>query len=71
MKNPDGHTMYWVYAWDGPEREYNFDTATNRDDAKRISRDMIEDGWHHGYIWFGDDKGAFTHLDPFAKFGGS
>lgn len=69
MKKPEGHTLYWVYAWDAKDTEYNFDTTTRIDDARNIARDMItQDGWHHVQIFFGDEDGALTQYDPVEQF---
>ena len=68
MIKPKNHTLYWVYAWDEKETEYNFDTTSRLAEAKSIAREMIRDGWDHGYILFGDQGGAFTELDAAYTF---
>lgn len=64
MRRPSGHTLYWVYAWDEREGSYDFETTTSFSIAEKIARKMGTEGWHHGYIWWGDADGAFTQYDP-------
>jgi hypothetical protein len=59
------HTVYWVYAWDRGERKKDLDTTPSVREAQQIARDMIlDEGWHHVHIWYGDEEGPFTHLEP-------
>lgn len=64
MIKPKEHQLYWIYAWDVNETEYDFDTTTQLVLARRVARMMIKEGWDHAYIWFGDEDGAFTWIDP-------
>jgi hypothetical protein len=69
MKKPDGHTLYWVYAWNEPETEYNFETTTQFKEAQRLARAFIsDDGFHHAYVMFGNQDGQFTQYDPADQF---
>lgn len=64
LRKPEGRTLYWAYAYDEDENQYNFDTSTRLAEAKKMAREMIREGWHHVYIFHGDEDGAFTWLDP-------
>ena len=63
-RKPKGHTLYWVYFWDDRETRYNFDTTPRLDEAWKILREEIaHGGWHHAYIFYGNEDGAFFGLD--------
>jgi hypothetical protein len=61
---PQDHRLYWVYAWDAAETQYNFDTTTRIDEARRLAQQFLAQGWHRVYVFFGDEDGAFTDRDP-------
>lgn len=70
MNKPPGHTLYWAYAYNEKETEYNFDTDTTLRGIKQKAQSLIvDDGFHHGYIFYGDEDGAFTQYDPVMHFG--
>jgi hypothetical protein len=57
-----GHTLYWVYAyWPG---DYNFDTTTQLKEAKKILREFVAEMPTEVFIFYGNEDGAFTHVDP-------
>lgn len=58
---PSGHNLYWVYAyWADGE---NFDTTKRLREAEKILREFVEEGADEVHILYGNEEGAFTHLD--------
>jgi len=62
---PKDHTLYWVYGYVDNTGEYNFETTTNFAHSKKLARELvIKDGFDYAYIFYGDENGAFTDIDP-------
>jgi len=67
---PEGHTLYWVYAY-WPDGDYNFDTSKRLAEALKAFTMFRKDGAKETFIFHGNEDGAFTHLDTVKSFYGT
>lgn len=66
---PEGHSLYWVYAHFG--KDYNFSTHESYEEALESAKEFMQPPYSSDtvYIFYGNkEEGAFTHLDPVDSF---